>query len=122
MNTEEMNTLAKEILPHYLSCVTRSTVGTDLDGNDLESLEDFDFSDEAEKIAKIDCLYFVSIAHPWFDNLTAEQIGHDFWLTREGHGTGFWDRGFKYGDVLTSICKKVGTRDAYISDAGMIDF
>lgn len=21
------------------------------------------------------------------------QAGHDFWLTRNGHGTGFWDRG-----------------------------
>jgi hypothetical protein len=21
-----------------------------------------------------------------------EQAGHDFWLTREGHGAGFWDR------------------------------
>lgn len=26
-----------------------------------------------------------------------EQNGHDFWLTREGHGSGFWGRG--YGDV-----------------------
>lgn len=23
---------------------------------------------------------------------TAEHFGHDFWLTRNGHGTGFWDR------------------------------
>lgn len=22
------------------------------------------------------------------------QNGHDFWLTRNGHGTGFWDRGY----------------------------
>lgn len=27
----------------------------------------------------------------------AERNGHDFWLTRNGHGAGFWDRG--YGDV-----------------------
>lgn len=23
---------------------------------------------------------------------TAEQFGHDFWYTRNGHGTGYWDR------------------------------
>lgn len=23
---------------------------------------------------------------------TRESVGHDFWLTRNGHGTGFWDR------------------------------
>jgi hypothetical protein len=25
---------------------------------------------------------------------TPEQNGHDFWLTRNWHGTGFWDRGY----------------------------
>lgn len=24
----------------------------------------------------------------------ASQNGHDFWLTRNGHGAGFWDRGY----------------------------
>lgn len=26
-------------------------------------------------------------------SLDAEQIAHDFWLTRNHHGAGFWDRG-----------------------------
>ncbi len=26
---------------------------------------------------------------------TYGHAGHDFWLTRNGHGAGFWDRGFK---------------------------
>ncbi len=26
-----------------------------------------------------------------------EQIGHDLWLTRNGHGAGFWDRPKLYG-------------------------
>jgi hypothetical protein len=25
-----------------------------------------------------------------------EQAGHDFWLSRNGHGTGFWDRDSSY--------------------------
>lgn len=38
-----------------------------------------------------------------------EQIGHDFMLTRNGHGTGFWDRGLgDIGDVLTANCKPYG--------------
>lgn len=37
------------------------------------------------------------------------QAGHDFWLTRNGHGTGFWDRGNLYGKKgqgkkLASLC------------------
>lgn len=32
--------------------------------------------------------------------------GHDFFLTRQGHGAGFWDRGFgPVGDALTGAAK-----------------
>jgi len=36
-----------------------------------------------------------------------EQHGHDFWLTRNGHGVGFWDRGYKeeISKVLTKYCE-----------------
>jgi hypothetical protein len=43
---------------------------------------------------------------------THDQNGHDFWLTRNGHGVGFWDRG--YGDVgkqLTDACKPYSSHD-----------
>jgi hypothetical protein len=41
-------------------------------------------------------------------------FGHDFWLTRQGHGVGFWDReplrvgNPSLGDLLTEEAKKVG--------------
>ena len=28
------------------------------------------------------------------------QAGHDFWLTRQGHGTGFWDREDTWPDYV----------------------
>jgi hypothetical protein len=38
-----------------------------------------------------------------------EQAGHDFWLTRNGHGAGFWDRGNgAAGDRLTEASKSYG--------------
>lgn len=38
------------------------------------------------------------------------QNGHDFWLTREGHGAGFWDRGYgAVGDRLSDASKAYGT-------------
>ncbi len=40
------------------------------------------------------------------DDWTDEQIGHDFWLTTNGHGSGFWDRGLPNGNELTKICAK----------------
>lgn len=40
--------------------------------------------------------------------------GHDFWLTRNGHGTGFWDRGYpdEIGDALTVAAHAFG--EAYL--------
>jgi hypothetical protein len=53
-----------------------------------------------------------------------ETAGHDFWLTRNGHGAGFWDGDWpEFGDTLT---KAVGWRtsypevDLYVGDNGLI--
>lgn len=42
------------------------------------------------------------------------QNGSDFWYTRNGHGVGFWDRGYadEIGDGLTAACKK--WREVYL--------
>lgn len=43
--------------------------------------------------------------------------GHDLWLTSNGHGAGFWDRGLgELGDKLTHLAHAVGGCDAYIGD------
>jgi len=47
--------------------------------------------------------------------------GHDFWLTRCGHGAGFWDRGL--GELvhrLSSAAKVYGNVDLYAGDDGQI--
>ena len=47
--------------------------------------------------------------------LTLEGFGHDFWLTRNGHGAGFWDRGLgDVGDRLTEAAEVYGAVDLYI--------
>lgn len=39
----------------------------------------------------------------------ASQIGHDLWLTRNGHGTGFWDRDcYLERDNLTAYANEMG--------------
>ncbi len=41
--------------------------------------------------------------------------GHDFALTRNGHGVGFWDRGYgDIGDILTDACKPYGEHNLYV--------
>lgn len=47
--------------------------------------------------------------------------GHDFWLTRNGHGAGFWDRGLgELGERLTESAHAAGTCDLYVGDDGLI--
>lgn len=47
--------------------------------------------------------------------------GHDFWLTRCGHGAGFWDGDWPVnGDALTEACKAYGNVALYIGDDGLI--
>jgi len=47
--------------------------------------------------------------------------GHDFWLTRNGHGCGFWDRGLgNVGDELTKNSKPYGSQSLYRGDDGLL--
>ena len=47
--------------------------------------------------------------------------GHDFMLTLNGHGAGFWDRGLgEVGDRLTKAAKDVGECNLYVGDDSRI--
>lgn len=50
------------------------------------------------------------------------RIVHDFWLTRNGHGAGFWDGdyGDDVGEKLTAIAKSFEECDLYVGDDGLI--
>ena len=46
------------------------------------------------------------------------QAGHDFWLTRNHHGAGFWDRPELYGTHLADVL----TRASHACGAVDVDF
>ena len=49
---------------------------------------------------------------------------HDFWLTRNGHGAGFWDGDYddEVGTELTKIAHTFKELDCYVGDDGKIHF
>lgn len=54
---------------------------------------------------------------PWDKN--PEAAGHDFLLTRNGHGAGFWDRGAGVaGDELSHAARAEGPVSLYVGDDG----
>ena len=51
----------------------------------------------------------------------AVQLGQDFWLTRNGHSAGFWDRGDGLlGERLTMRAKTFGECLLYVGDNGKV--
>lgn len=56
----------------------------------------------------------------WAGEQTDEMAGHDFLLTRNGHGAGFWDGDYENGDELTAAAKKYKQLELYIGDDGLI--
>ena len=57
--------------------------------------------------ATIQCQSFLDEASPLLtEDWTDEQIGHDIWMTRGGHGVGFWDRDLPNAKALSDICSK----------------
>jgi hypothetical protein len=51
-----------------------------------------------------------------------EMGGHDFWLTRNGHGSGFWDGDWEkeVGKRLTKASKQFGEQYLYVDDNGKV--
>jgi len=55
------------------------------------------------------------------DGNDAGKGGHNLWLTRNGHGAGFWDGDYPiHGDELTKRAKAYGEEYLYVGDDGKI--
>lgn len=75
---------------------------------------------EREQI--IECLAFMVYAECYLSDDAIDQAGHDFWLSRNGHGSGFWDRDSSYygdhvRDWLQRKSEQFGETDPIYSEA-----
>lgn len=82
-----------------------------------------DFNPDAVEKAREDIATFLDEAGALLDGVEAdnEQIGHDLWLTRNGHGAGFWDRPELYKDDenakrLTELAHALGESYPSVGD------
>lgn len=93
------------------------------DGQALDSYYDIDdFAEEALEKASKDWEKFQEKAGFLLDGLDLEQVAHDFWLTRNRHGAGFWDGDYEevVADKLTELSHSFKEQDAYIGDDDFI--
>jgi hypothetical protein len=107
----------------YIGTALWSSIGDDekpLDGN----YDEEDISDEALEEMKDDCIDFISQADQidGFEDLDMAMCGHDFWLTRERHGAGFWDGDYEetMGQKLTDLSHGFGSCYIYLGDDGKL--
>lgn len=107
----------------YLICALWAEV--DERGEPLDSQYGLsDIAAPALQQAQQECAQFCAQAERLLaeSGMSAEQAGHDFWLTRNHHGAGFWDRGLprRLGEALTMAAQTFGSCEAYVGDDGQV--
>jgi hypothetical protein len=104
----------------YIECSLWSSIDDNEDPLDKNySIEDISKETLDQIIA--DCQKFQNENKELLQNLDPSQCGHDFWLTRNHHGAGFWDRGLgNIGDQLTESAHKYGEVDLHIGNDNKI--
>jgi len=101
-----------------------------------ETLDEYaiiDFSQEALQSAIAECKRFQNVCKDIIEDeencinnrqcSSESYAGHDFWLTRNGHGCGFWDGDWPlYGDFLTELSTKFGELYIWINEKNQLEF
>ncbi len=122
--------LDSSTLEEFLGSYYEAALWSSVDDNDEPMDSNYSISDispESQEKAQKDSLAFLNqnmdTLDSISDNYSIEQAGHDFWLTRVGHGAGFWDRGLgEAGDTLTASSKEFGNVDIVVGDDGQLYF
>lgn len=86
--------MQNKLLDQMTSGYTEAAYRTDTGENEQPSA-DLELAPGERKKARNECKAFIEAIRQ--DTLglypdSMEQMGHDFWLTRNHHGVGFWDR------------------------------
>ena len=113
----------------YIDCALWSSTGED--GGPLDDKYGrCDIAPETFAIMVCDCEKFqadneVDLTMAEYKGVpcnNADVAGHDFWLTRNHHGSGFWDGELeeKLGERLTKAAQLFGSFDLYVGDDDLI--
>ena len=98
----------------YVECALWTS--TDDDGHPLDELG-VELESSAVASMRNDVEDFFRANAADIVDLDPAQVGHDFWLTRNRHGAGFWGRGLgALGDRLTDAAHAYGESNIYRGD------
>ena len=118
----KMTQLAPNDLETFVKAYVEAALWSSTDDDDKPLDETYQPSDLApETLAEFrkDCESFCAANTALLEKSggSLDLHGHDFWLTRNGHGAGFWDRGYgAIGDQLSEAAKAFGEVCLVVSD------
>jgi hypothetical protein len=113
----------------YIEAMFFTGIERDDYGDDTERSKELGLSDiapDALDSIREACATFQRVNAELLEGSEPSQAGHDFWLTRNRHGAGFWDRpngtypNDPDGETLTDISHDYGECDPYIGDDGKV--
>lgn len=124
--------LPEDVLSSYIETALWSSRDSyDDDGSFLDQNYSIDdLAPEALERAKKDTSVFLEKAEKIVSEIDPEYeldqglAGHDFWLTRNGHGAGFWDGDYpkEIGDALTELSREFGEIDLIVGEDNKLYF
>ena len=77
------------------------------------------WSSQALELATFEVKAFLHLARWNIQDWPLEELGRCFWLTRNGHGTGFWDSHAGTEEArtnLTNLAQQFGERSCYVEN------
>ncbi len=94
-------------------------------GPDHPEFDGAELSDSARLCIMLDCVRFlvrVDLLCGYVPSELYPHLGHDLWLTRNGHGAGFWDGDWpeNQGQILDGLAQNMGPMHAWVGDDGLI--
>ena len=126
-----------EFIRGYMVAAVWTSTHTASENDDPVPIDSLDpepeWSEEAIKDIKKNCidfmesneadlkLYVAEIPYDPTQGTPYDYAGHDYWLTRNGCGVGYWDRGLgELGKRLTEACDSYGSQDLEVGDHGKL--
>ena len=93
----------------------------------VADIEPQELDEDSHREATIDCLAFLSRVDCYLNDENRQQAAHDFYWSRNGLGSGFWDRPKvysytigNYADKFQKIAESFGSTDYYTTDGELL--
>ena len=116
-------------LQHFTRAYFEAALWSSTDDTE-QSLVSRTLAAETDRVMRAEAAAFYEMWHAHWaghhafrcGNLEDAHAGHDFWMTRNGHGVGFWDGDWiePAATVLTEAATAAGVRELYVGDDGLV--